>query len=165
MDIGDWLDRSAIAYRSSADSKRQALAAVAEIAARSFARPGSPPPKGSEVLDALVEREAQGSTGVGRGVAIPHARLPGLDRMKAVFVRLESPVGFDAVDDQPVDILFALFAPESVGPESTGSEHLRALARVSRLLRSEEMRQQLRLARSADAILAILRQDAEVSAA
>jgi PTS system nitrogen regulatory IIA component len=160
MDIGDWLDRSAIAHRSSADGKRQALAAVAEIAARNFTRPGLAPLKGSEVFDALVEREAQGSTGVGRGVAVPHARLKGLDRMRAVFVRLDEPVAFDAVDDQPVDLLFALFAPEDAS-----TEHLRALARVSRLLRSEEMRQLLRQARTADAIHAILRQDAEVTAA
>ena len=160
MDIGDWLDRSAIAHRSSADGKRQALATIAEIAARSFVRPGQAPLKASDVLEALVEREALGSTGVGRGVALPHARLPGLDRMRAVFVRLESPVAFDAVDDQPVDLLFALFAPEGAG-----SDHLRALARVSRLLRSEKMRQQLRLARTADAIYAILREDAAASAA
>jgi len=160
MDIGDWLDRSAIAHRSSADGKRQALAAVAEIAARTFIRPGQPPFKAYEVFDALVEREALGSTGVGRGVAVPHARLPGLDRMRAVFVRLDEPVTFDAVDDQPVDLLFALFAPEHAG-----SEHLRALARISRLLRSEDMRQQLRLARNADAIHALLHQDAEASAA
>jgi nitrogen PTS system EIIA component len=160
MDIGDWLERSAIAHRSSADGKRQALAAVAEIAVRAFNRSGQTPFKASEVFDALVEREAQGSTGVGRGVAVPHARLPGLDRMRAVFVRLDEPVAFDAVDDQPVDLLFALFAPEHAG-----SEHLRALARVSRLLRSDKMRQQLRLARSADAIYALLHQDAEASAA
>ena len=160
MDIGDWLDRSAIAHRSSADSKRQALATIAEIAARSFIVPKSGPLKASDVLEALVEREQQGSTGMGRGVALPHARLPGLDRMRAVFVRLESPVTFDSVDDQPVDLLFALFAPEGAG-----SDHLRALARVSRLLRSEKMRQQLRLARSADAIYAILREDAAATAA
>ena len=160
MDIGDWLDRSAIAHRSSADSKRQALATIAEIAARSLIVPKSGPLKASDVLEALVEREQQGSTGMGRGVALPHARLPGLDRMRAVFVRLESPVTFDAVDDQPVDLLFALFAPEGAG-----SDHLRALARVSRLLRSEKMRQQLRLARSADAIYAILREDAAATAA
>jgi PTS system nitrogen regulatory IIA component len=160
MDIGDWLDRAAIAHRSSADSKRQALAAVAEIAARSFNRPGHPALKASDVFDALLEREAQGSTGVGRGVAIPHARLAGLDRMRAVFVRLDEPVGFDAVDDQPVDLLFALFAPEGAS-----SDHLRALARASRLLRSEQMREQLRQARSADAIHALLHGHAEANAA
>jgi PTS system nitrogen regulatory IIA component len=160
MDIGDWLDRIAIAHRSSADSKRQALATVAEIAARTFNRPGQPTHKASEIFDALVEREAQGSTGVGRGVAVPHARLRGLEQMRAVFVRLDAPVAFNAVDDQPVDLLFALFAPENAG-----SEHLRALARVSRLLRSEEMRQQLRQAHNADAIHALLHGHAEASAA
>jgi len=154
MDIGDWLDRDSIVYRSSADSKRQALSVVADAAARSLKI------KASDVLDALVERESLGSTGVGRGVAVPHARLKGVDRMRAVVVRLERPVPFDAVDEQPVDILFALFAPEGAQ-----SEHLRALARTSRLLRSGEIREHLRQARSPDAIYAILSRQAEVSAA
>jgi PTS system nitrogen regulatory IIA component len=154
MDIGDWLDRSAIVYRSSADSKRQALSVVADAAAKLTKS------KASDVLDALIERESHGSTGVGRGVAVPHARLPGLDRMKAVVVRLERPVAFDAVDEQPVDILFALFAPEDAR-----SEHLRALARVSRLLRQGEVREHLRQARTPDAIYAILSREAEASAA
>jgi PTS system nitrogen regulatory IIA component len=154
MDIGDWLDRSAIVYRSSADSKRQALSVVADAAAKLTKS------KASDVLDALIEREGHGSTGVGRGVAVPHARLPGLERMKAVVVRLEKPVVFDAVDDQPVDILFALFAPENAQ-----TQHLRALARVSRLLRQGEVREHLRQARTPDAIYAILSREAEASAA
>jgi PTS system nitrogen regulatory IIA component len=88
-------------------------------------------------------------------VAVPHARLKGLDRMRGVFVRLEQPVDFDAVDDQPVDLIFALFAPK----DATGVEHLRALARVSRLLRQSDLRQQLRQARTTDAIHALLVQD------
>jgi PTS system nitrogen regulatory IIA component len=154
MDIGDWLDRSGIVYRSSADSKRQALAAAADAAAKVLKL------KSTDILDALMEREAQGSTGVGRGVAVPHARLPGLDRMHAVFVRLEKPVAFEAVDDQPVDILFVLFAPE--GAEA---QHLRALARVSRLLRQGDLREHLRQARTPDALYAILSREAEASAA
>lgn len=154
MDIGDWLDREAIAARSGATSKRQALTVAAELGARAFGIDAG------TVLEALVEREAEGSTGVGHGVAVPHARLPGLGRMRAVFVRMEQPVAFDAVDDQPVDLLFALFAP----PEA-GSEHLRALSRVSRLLRRTEVRQRLRKARSVDAIYALLVQEAESSAA
>jgi PTS system nitrogen regulatory IIA component len=154
MDIGDWLDRASIVYRSSADSKRQALSVVADAAAKTLKL------KASEVLDALVERENLGSTGVGRGVALPHARLKGVDRMRAVVVRLERPAPFDAVDGQPVDILFALFAPEGAH-----TEHLRALARASRLLRSGEIREHLRQARSPDAIYAILSRQAEVSAA
>lgn len=147
--IGDLLDRKAIALRVSAATKRQALAVIAEIAARNFGL------EVADVLDALAEREAAGSTGVGHGVAVPHARLGGLDRMRGVFVRLEHPVDFQAVDEQPVDLLFALFAPM----EAT-TEHLRALARVSRLLRQSEVRQRVRQARTADAIHALLLQDA-----
>jgi PTS system nitrogen regulatory IIA component len=154
MEISDWLERSAVVHRSRADGKRQALAVVAEAAARALKL------KASEVFDALMERESQGSTGVGRGVALPHARLAGLERMRAVVVRLERPVPFDAMDEQPVDILFALFAP--VGAHN---EHLRALARVSRLLRQGEVREQLRQARSPDAVYAVLTREAEVNAA
>jgi nitrogen PTS system EIIA component len=148
MHIGELLDRNAIALRVSAPNKRQALAVVAEIAARKLKLDVG------VILDALTEREQAGSTGVGHGVAAPHARLEGLDRMRGVFVRLDQPVEFDAVDDQPVDLIFALFAPKDAG-----AEHLRALARVSRLLRQAELREQLRQARTADAIHALLVQD------
>ena len=154
MNIGDLLDRGAIAARVTAPGKRQALRVVAEMAARSFRL------KPAEVLDALLEREAAGSTGVGYGVAVPHARLPGLTRLVGVFVRLEQPVAFDAVDDRPVDLIFALFAP----PQASG-EHLRALARVSRVLRQSDLREQLRQARGADAIHALLVKEARSSAA
>jgi PTS system nitrogen regulatory IIA component len=149
MQIGELLDRNAIALRVSAPNKRQALAVVAEIAARNLRLDAG------DILDALTEREQAGSTGVGHGVAAPHARLEGIDRMRGVFVRLEQPVAFDAVDDKPVDLIFALFAPKEAG-----AEHLRALARVSRLLRQAELREQLRQARTADAIHALLVQDA-----
>lgn len=154
MDIGDLLDRSAISLRVSAPTKRQALSVIAEIAGRNFDL------KPAEILEALVEREESGSTGVGFGVAVPHARLPGLHRMRGVFVRLETPVAFDAVDDQPVDLLFALLAPEH-----GGSEHLRALARVSRVLRRADVREQLRKAGTVDAIHALLVHESQPSAA
>jgi PTS system nitrogen regulatory IIA component len=149
MQIGDILDRSAIAPRITAANKRQVLAVVSEIAARNFGIDAG------VILDALAEREQAGSTGVGNAVAVPHARLEGLTRMRGVFLRLDHPVDFDSVDDQPVDLIFALFAPK----ESAGVEHLRALARVSRSLRQSELRQQLRQARTADAIHALLVQD------
>lgn len=154
MDIGELLARDGIVTRSGASSKRQALNMVADAAAPilgiSHAR----------ILEALMEREALGSTGLGGGVAAPHARLEGLDKVVGVFVRLDHPVAFDAVDDRPVDLLFGLFAP----PES-GAEHLRALAAVSRLLRSSEMREQLRKARTTDAINALFVRDRPVQAA
>ena len=154
MQIGDILERGAIAARASAAGKRQVLAAVAEIAARQFGL------HASYVLDCLLEREDQGSTGVGHGVAAPHARLEGIDRIRGVFLRLETPVDFQSIDEQPVDLIFALFAPEKAG-----AEHLRALARVSRLLRQEGLRDQLRKALTPDAIHVLLVQDLWTSAA
>ena len=154
MNLGNLLDLRAISPRVGGSSKRQVLSVIADIAGRSFGPPSE------QVLDALLEREAAGSTGVGHGVAVPHARLEGIDRMRAVFVRLEHPVPFEAVDDQPVDLLFALFAPKG-----SSSEHLRALARVSRLLRQPEIREQLRQAKTAEAIHLLLVQEARPSAA
>ena len=154
MQIGDILDRGAIAARASAPSKRQALTAVADIAARNFGIDVA------VILEALSEREAAGSTGVGYGVAVPHARLPGLDRMRGVFVRLDQPVEFESVDEQPVDLIFALFAPPNAS-----SEHLRALARVSRMLRQGDLREHLRNARTPDAIHALLVQERPSAAA
>ncbi len=84
----------------------------------------------SETVDALQERESLGPTGVGHGVALPHARLEGLDHVVGVFIRFEKPLDFDAVDRQPVDLVFALFAPKD-----SGVDHLKALALVSRTMR------------------------------
>ena len=154
MNIGDLLDRGAISPRVTAPGKRQALAVTAELAARAFGL------KCSGVLDALLEREALGSTGVGYGVAVPHARVAGLTRLRGVFVRLEQPIEFQAVDDRPVDLLFALFAP----PDALG-EHLRALARVSRVLRQSDLRERLRQAHGVDAIHALLVHEARPTAA
>ena len=154
MDIGDLVDRHAIVPRASAGSKRQALGVAAEVAGRLYGL------KSSEVLEALVGREEEGSTGLGSGVAVPHARLAGLERVRGVFIRLETPVAFDAVDDQPVDLMFVLLAPTEAR-----TEHLRALARVSRALRRPDLRHQLRQARTIDALHAILVRDATQSAA
>jgi PTS system nitrogen regulatory IIA component len=153
MQIGELLDRNAITLRVSAANKRQALAVVAEIAGRNLGFDAA------DILDALTEREQAGSTGVGHGVAAPHARLAGLERMRGVFVRLEQPVEFESVDEQPVDLIFALFAPQDAG-----SEHLRALARVSRALRQPDLRRQLRQARTPDAMHALLVQEGGASA-
>jgi len=97
---------------------------------------------------------------VGQGVALPHAHVKGVERLTAVFLRLEEPVGFDAVDGRPVDLIFALLAPAEAG-----AEHLQALAKVSRLLRQRELREQLRQAQTPDAVYALLVQEAKPSAA
>lgn len=148
MDIADLLADDAVVLRAGASSKRQALHAVATAAAQALGLPES------RLMEALLEREALGSTGLGSGVAVPHARLAELDRVAAVFVRLDTPVAYGAVDDRPVDLLFALFAPPS-----DGAGHLRALAAVSRALRAPELREQLRQARTPDAIRALFVRD------
>ena len=155
MDLGGLLPRSAVSARLSVNSKRQALTLAADIAARSAQLPAA------VVQAALLEREALGSTGVGDGVALPHGRLAGLDRLRAVFIRLDAPVPFDAVDGQPVDLLCVLLVPA----EAPGAEHIQALAKLARLLRQPRLREQIRKAQGADAIHALLVQDAQPSAA
>ena len=154
MDIGELLDRHAIIPRVTAGAKRQALNVAAEAAARLYRL------KAGEVLDALLAREEEGSTGLGNGVAVPHARIKGLERVRGIFLRLETPIPFEAVDDKPVDLMFVLLAPTEAR-----TEHLRALAMVSRALRRPDLREQLRQARSLDALNALLVHHATPSAA
>jgi PTS system nitrogen regulatory IIA component len=154
MDIDDLLGSDGIVLRSGASSKREALRVIADAAAQSLNLDEG------KVLDALLEREALGSTGLGNGVAIPHARVEGLTRICGVFVRMDTPVAYGAVDDRPVDLLFALFAPPR-----DGAEHLRALAAVSRALRSPELREKLRQAHTIDAIHALFVRDQTATAA
>lgn len=154
MHVGELLDRGAILVRTRAADKRAVLMTLADLAGRNFALPAS------MALNALEERERLGSTGIGGGMAIPHARLPGLDRVRAVFLKLQRPVPYNAVDGQPVDLFLALFAP----PDAD-ADHLRALAAASRLLRSRDLMQQVRAAGSADAILALITDQARPTAA
>jgi len=111
-------------------------------------------------MNAAIERERLGSTGVGNGVAVPHARIDGIDNVMTVFARLETPLDFNAVDDCPVDLVVFILAPKS-----TGSSHLRALAKVSRLLRSADTRHRLRAAPSAEAVFALISDDKRATAA
>ncbi len=154
MFLASLLDRHAILGQVSVNSKRQALQLVADVAARQLGLDAG------VIHQALIEREKLGSTGVGLGVAVPHAALAGLDRMYGVFVRLESPINYDSIDDMPVDLIFALLAPENAG-----TEHLRALAKVSRVLRQKDLREQLRLIENTDAIYALLTGSADSNAA
>lgn len=143
--IGEYLSQGAVCPRVTAGDKRQALLVASEVAARVHGvRPGV-------VFDALMEREATASTGLGHGIALPHALVPGITRISGIFLRLASPIAFEAVDDEPVDLILVL-----LGPPEQGGEHLRALARSARALRSAELRRQLRQANGADAILALL---------
>jgi len=103
------------------------------------------------ILDTLVDRERLGSTGFGGGVAIPHGKIEGLDRVFGLFARLATPVDYDALDRQPVDLVFVLLAPQGAG-----ADHLKALARVSRVFRDHALADKLRGSTSADALYAML---------
>lgn len=154
MDISDLLAPEAIFLRGAASSKRHALSMTAEAAAQTLGLDEG------RAFDCLLEREALGSTGLGGGVAVPHARIEGVSAVRGVFLRLETPVGFEALDDRPVDLIFALFAPPNAG-----ADHLRALAAVSRALRSPELREKLRQARTIDAVRALFVRDEAATAA
>jgi nitrogen PTS system EIIA component len=145
MELSETLCVEAVRAPLKATSKKRLLQDLADLAATVYGF------QAETVYRALLEREALGPTGVGRGVAIPHARFPGVDRVVGLFVRLEKPVDFEAIDRQPVDLVFALFAPENAG-----AEHLKALARVSRTLRSEAVCAKLRSTFDPSAIYAIL---------
>jgi len=103
------------------------------------------------IFDVLWEREHLGTTGVGRGIAIPHGRVPGLREVRGFFMRLQTPVAYEAVDDKPVDLIFMLLAPEDAG-----ADHLHALATVSRSLRDPALCAQLRQAKDAGALSRLL---------
>ena len=141
MEIADILDPSAVRVAGTITSKKRLFLDLGEIAAAVFGIDAE------DSVDALLERESLGPTGVGKGVALPHARLAGLDRVRGAFIRLENPLDFDAVDRQPVDLVFALFAPKNAGVE-----HLKALALVSRTMRNPSICAKLR-ANSDPAIL------------
>lgn len=133
MTISDILDAEGVKFIAAASSKKRLFHALGEMASSTLDLPTS------TVVDALLERESLGPTGVGHGVALPHARMQGLDRVQGLFLRLKKPLDFDSVDRQPVDLIFALFAPEAAGVE-----HLKALALVSRTLRDEAVCAKLR---------------------
>jgi len=113
-----------------------------------------------DIVAATMERERLGSTGVGTGVALPHARLDGIDKVHVVFARLETPLEYDSIDERPVDLVALLIAPSDAG-----GAHLRALAKVSRALRRPEMRQRLRAAPNAESLFTILTEERTASAA
>jgi len=150
----DLITPQAILANLKAGSKKQALQDMARRAAELTGQ------HERAVFDVLLERERLGTTGVGHGIAIPHGKLPGLERVHGVFARLERPIDFDAIDEQPVDLIFLLLAPEHAG-----ADHLKALARVSRLLRDQGMCEKLRGSDNADAIYALLTQQESSHAA
>jgi len=154
MNLFDLLKPEAVRVISAASSKKRLLYAIADIANVAYGIDAS------KSVEALMERENLGPTGVGNGVALPHARLPELDRVRGVFVLLEKPVEFRAVDHQPVDLFFALFAPENAGVE-----HLKALASASRTLRDPSVCAKLRANPNASTLYTILTESQRTQAA
>ncbi|MGI9412472.1 MAG: PTS IIA-like nitrogen regulatory protein PtsN [Hyphomicrobiales bacterium] len=154
MQLSDILTHDSIVPALRAGSKKQVLQELAQTAA------GITELQGREVFEVLLQRERLGSTGLGQGIAIPHGKFASLDGVRGIFARLSQPVEFDAVDGLPVDLVFVLLAPESAG-----ADHLKALARVSRLLREPDIVEKLRGSKSADALYAILTEPAASHAA
>lgn len=154
MEFNNLLKPEAVKVLTSVSSKKRLLQNIAEVAQNAYGLDGA------VAVDALLSREALGPTGVGHGVALPHARLPGIENVLGVFVLLDKPIDFSAVDRQPVDIACGLFAPEQAGVE-----HLKALALVSRTLREPAVLSKLRANPDASTLYAILTEEASAQAA
>jgi PTS system nitrogen regulatory IIA component len=145
MDLSDLIAADAVIPALKANSKKQILQMVSEKAAGITGLPER------EIFDTLLQRERLGSTGVGNGIAIPHGKLPGIKKIMGVFARLDTAVDFEALDDQPVDLVFLLLAPEGAG-----ADHLKALSRIARLLRNHETVSKIRGTDDATAIFTCL---------
>ena len=145
MPLLDFLNPQAVLPALRVNGKKQALQELASQAARLTGLTDS------AIFEALLQRERLGSTGIGEGIAIPHGKLPGLARIFGLVARLDKPIDFEALDGQPVDILFLLLAPEGAG-----ADHLKALARVARVLREPGLIERVRATRDATAIYAIM---------
>ncbi|SME93126.1 PTS IIA-like nitrogen-regulatory protein PtsN [Tistlia consotensis] len=145
MEMTDLITPASVIPALRVTSKKQALQELAKRAAQITGLPER------QIFEVLIERERLGPTGIGHGIAIPHGKLAALDRLYALFARLETPIDFDAVDEQPVDLICLLLAPEAAG-----ADHLKALARVSRLLRDRATCEKLRGTESRDALYALL---------
>jgi nitrogen PTS system EIIA component len=149
MELASILTRDCVVASAKVNSKRQVLQLAADLAAT---RTGL---ESHQIFETLLEREHCGSTGLGGGIAIPHGKLDKLDGVMGIFLALDQPVDFDAVDDGPVDIVFVLLAPKGAG-----ADHLKALSRVARCLREESTVAQLRATRDADRLYELLTRSA-----
>ncbi len=154
MALADLLHQDAIIPALKATSKKQLLQELAVKAAKLTGV------SEREIFDVILQRERLGSTGVGHGIAIPHGKLSGISAISGIFARLESPVDFEALDDEPVDLVFLLLAPEGAG-----ADHLKALSRIARILRDQDLAAKLRQTDSASAIYAFLNEEQANNAA
>ena len=154
MEINDLISSETVVANLHATSKKQLLQ---ELSRRAADVTGE---HERAIFDVLMERERLGTTGVGSGIAIPHGKLQSLETLHGLFARLDQPVDFQAIDERPVDLIFLLLAPESAG-----ADHLKALARVSRVLRDGKVCEKLRGTDTPDALFAILTKKKESEAA
>ena len=154
MDFAKLLKPEAVKVLTSASSKKRLMHDIGDLVSNAYGL------NASEVVEALIARESLGPTGVGHGVALPHARLDGLEEVIGAFVLLDKPIDFSSVDRQPVDVAFALFAPENAGVE-----HLKALALVARTLRDTAICTKLRANPEAGTLYTLLTEDKSVQAA
>jgi PTS system nitrogen regulatory IIA component len=145
MPLTDLIAPNAILPALKVNNKKQVLQ---ELAARAALLSGQ---SERAIFDILMQREKLGTTAIGNGIAIPHGKMPNLTRLFGLFARLERPVDFDALDNQPVDLVFLLLAPEGAG-----ADHLTALSRVARLLRDQTVTHKLRATQDAESIYAVL---------
>ena len=145
MEMAELLVQEGVVANLKACSKKQALQELSQQAAELTGLPDR------TIFDVLLQREKLGTTGIGRGIAIPHGKLNQLERLHGVFARLPKAIDFDAIDSQPVDLIFLLLAPESAG-----ADHLKALARISRLLRDDSVCAKLRGSEDPAAVYALL---------
>jgi len=145
MSLADLLRQDAVLPALKINSKKQLLQ---ELSAKAAQVTGL---SEREIFDVILQRERLGSTSVGNGIAIPHGKLNSINHIVGVFARLDAPVDFEALDDQPVDLVFLLLAPEG-----SGADHLKALSRIARVLRDGDMVGKLRQTESASAIYAFL---------
>ncbi len=145
MPLNDLVAPNAIIPALKVNSKKQALQ---ELSAKAAELTGQ---SERAIFEILLQREKLGSTGVGTGIAIPHGKMPKLTKLFGLFARLDRAIDFEALDGQPVDLVFLLLAPEGAG-----ADHLKALARVARLLRDADIAEKLRQSRDADALYAVL---------
>ncbi|KAB2915469.1 MAG: PTS IIA-like nitrogen regulatory protein PtsN [Hyphomicrobiaceae bacterium] len=154
MNLGDLISPEAVFPSLKVKNKKQALQ---ELAQKAAALTGL---DAREIFETLLQRERLGSTGVGRGIAIPHGRIAALPNIVSVFARLAEPIDFDALDEEPVDLIFLLLAPEHAG-----ADHLKALARISRLLREPATIEKLRASKDRAALYSVLTEPATSHAA
>jgi PTS system nitrogen regulatory IIA component len=145
MPLLDFLDPQAVLPALRVSGKKQALQEISAHAAKLVGL------SENTIYEALLQRERLGSTGIGEGIAIPHGKLPGLGRIFGLVARLDKPIDFEALDGQQVDVLFLLLAPEGAG-----ADHLKALARVARVLREPGLVERVRATRDANALYAIM---------